>query len=93
MTMAIDANAHRLNGRVGGFTTRSRHDPRDYTAAARARFRDGFAERVDPEGVLPPEERQARADAARRAHMARLAAKSASVRSARSRRRKVDDGH
>lgn len=89
--MALDQKARRLQGRIGGLTTRSRHDPVVYTAAARQTFRDAFDQAVDPEGVLLPAERAARADAARRAHMAKLALKSATVRAAR-RRRGSSDG-
>lgn len=89
--MARAPSRHRLRGRIGGNTTRSRHDPLVYTALARQKFRDSFAEAVDPEGVLPEAERAARADAARRAHMAKLALKSATVRAAR-RRQASSDG-
>lgn len=43
-----------------------------------------FERQVDPEGVLPPEERAKRAERARRAHMLTLAAKSAAARRRRS---------
>jgi hypothetical protein len=59
-----------LRSRTGGLTTASRHDPREYTAAARrafaARFYDGI-----PEG-LPTAERERRAEAVRRLYMSRL---------------------
>jgi hypothetical protein len=41
---------------------------------------DRFAKQVDPDGVLPPEERAKRADSARRAYFLGLAAKSAKAR-------------
>ena len=67
-------------GRIGGYVLRSRRDPREYTAAARAAFLGAFETAVDPNNELPTVERQARALAARRAHFARLAAKSAEAR-------------
>jgi hypothetical protein len=56
------------------------HDPSGpdgYTANARIAFRASFAQQVDPDGVLDHEERDARAHAALRAHMTRLALRSA----------------
>ena len=40
-----------------------------------------FEDKVDPDGVLPPNERLRRAEAARRAHMVSLAFKSSRARS------------
>lgn len=73
----------RLNGRIGGLVVRSRHDPLEYTAKARSTFAASFLEQVPSD--LPPAERQARAEALRRAHYARLAAASARARAARKR--------
>ena len=67
-------------GRIGGLTTASRHDARELTKPATAGFLARFEREVDPDGVLPREERQRRALAARRAHMRRLAMRSAAVR-------------
>ncbi|WP_285752022.1 hypothetical protein [Lentzea sp. NBRC 105346] len=50
------------------------------TAAARKAADDRFERQVDPDGVLPPEERAQRAKAARKAHFLRMAAKSAAAR-------------
>jgi len=50
------------------------------TGAAHKGFRAKFEREVDPDGTLPPAERAARAERARRAHMLTLAAKSAAVR-------------
>lgn len=55
-------------------------DPTARTAAGRAAFRDQFERQVDPEGVLPPAERQRRAEHARKAHYTRLALASAKSR-------------
>jgi hypothetical protein len=50
------------------------------TAAARRAFNDRFERLVDPAGELPPDERTRRAASARRAHMNRLALRSAQSR-------------
>lgn len=81
----FDTDEMALRGRIGGLTTAARHDPKVTTAKARQTFLSQFERQVDPDGVLPPEERQRRAEAAKRAHMARLALKSAQAR--RNRRR------
>lgn len=50
-------------------------DRRAATAAATAGFRAKFEKQVDPDGVLPAEERAKRADNLMRAHMARIRAR------------------
>lgn len=52
-----------LRARIGGFALHSKHDSREITAPARAAFLDRFETEVDPEGVLPPNERAKRAKA------------------------------
>lgn len=78
-----------LRSRIGGLTTAARHDPRAYTAPARAAFSAKFYVGI-PEG-LPEHERDRRAEAAKRAHMTSIALRSvqarAARRSARNRRR------
>jgi hypothetical protein len=69
--------------RVAALTRHSRGDTKLATAAARSGFQDRFAREVDPDGILPPAERAARAQRALRAHMLRLAAKSAEARAKR----------
>jgi hypothetical protein len=54
------------------------------TAPARAGFRAKFERQVDPDNRLTPEERSRRADRLMRAHMLKLAAKSADARRAAS---------
>jgi len=76
-----------LRGRIGAFRLHATHDPRATTAKARATFRSSFEKLVDPDGHLSPGERARRADAARRAHYARIARLSA----LRRRRRQADD--
>lgn len=77
---------HHLIGRLGGHAAAARHDRRDQTSSARAAFLRRFLEEVDPERVLPEDERERRAESARKAHMARLSLLSAQAR-AKSRRR------
>lgn len=67
-------------GRLGALTTHSLHDSAAITAPARRAFLSKFEEQVDPNGELDPAERTRRAEFARRAHMLRLAAKSAESR-------------
>jgi len=69
-----------LRGRIGAYVTRSRHDARETTSAARAAFLARFEQDVDPHGVLPESERRRRAEFARKAYFARLALASARSR-------------
>jgi len=59
-------------------------DPKARTAPARSAFFDRFERQVDPDGVLDPADRRRRAEHARKAHMQRLALKSARARRSRS---------
>lgn len=70
-------------GRIGGYTTAARHDSRTITARARETFLASFVDQVDPDRVLPEQERLRRAEAARRAHFTRLAMQSAAARRSR----------
>jgi hypothetical protein len=67
-------------GRIGGLTAWAHNDAETMTGAAHRGFRARFEREVDPEGILPPAERAARAERARRAWMLTLAARSAAVR-------------
>lgn len=75
-----------LIGRLGAYTMLSRNDPYEVTKAARAAFVSKFERDVDPDGVLPLEERLRRAEMARKAHYTRLAIRSAEVRRRRNKR-------
>ncbi len=66
--------AHSLHAQVA--------DPAAHTAPARRVFMDRFEREVDPEGVLPAEERLRRAEHARKAYFLRLALASAKARRA-----------
>jgi hypothetical protein len=72
-----------MAGRMRGLTTRAFHDPLEYTSKARSAFRQSFDKQVDPDGILPPEEREARATSLYRAHMTALAMRSSQVRASR----------
>jgi hypothetical protein len=58
-------------------------DPAARTAPARAAAMQKFLDAVDPEGVLPVEQRQRMAEAARKAYFTRLAFQSSRARSAK----------
>jgi hypothetical protein len=72
-----------LRARAAAYRLHSMYDSRDLTANARAAFSDRFTRQVDPDGVLPVPERIRRAECARKAYFAALAAKSAKARRAR----------
>lgn len=70
-----------LIGRIGAAERWARTtDRRAATAPARAALASKWEREVDPEGRLDPDERAYRASQAQRAHMQRLALKSAQVR-------------
>lgn len=71
-----------LRSRLAAYQLHATHDPKETTKKAREAFAGRFEREVDPDGVLSPEERARRADAARRAYFTRLA-----LRSSRARRR------
>lgn len=71
-----------LRARMAAYTLHSRVSGVEHTAPARRAFIDRFVEEVDPQRELPDEERQRRAHLALRAHMNRLALRSASARAA-----------
>jgi len=53
------------------------------TAPAREAFLKRFETQVDPDGVLPPDERRQRAEHAKRAYMLQLTKRSAAARKTR----------
>ncbi len=79
----FDSSEMAQRGRIGAYVTHSRHDPKETTQAARTAFLARFEDEVDPEHLLPEDERLRRAEAARRAHFSRLAYLSAKARRAR----------
>lgn len=78
--MAPSPSERSLRARMAAYTLHSRYDSRELTAPARRAFLDRFERQVDPDGTLEPEERQRRADAARRAYFTGLALRSARAR-------------
>ena len=82
--MALTPAQRALRSRLAAYERWSRHDPVAGTAAARAAFADRFTRLVDPDGVLPEDERLRRADSAKRAYFAKLAFASSRARAARS---------
>jgi hypothetical protein len=60
------------------------HDRTVRTRPARETFLKRFEKEVDPDGTLPPEERQQCAEHAKRAYMLQLAKRSADVRKGKS---------
>ena len=84
---SITSHDMALRGRIGAFSLHASHDPRDTTKKARASFLATFEAQVDPDGTLPPGERERRAGCARRAYFTRLALKSAQARRRRSARK------
>lgn len=70
-----------LAGRIAAYARWADEPDRSAaTAPARRAFDQRFYTQVDPDGVLPPEERERRATSARKAYFAALALKSAKAR-------------
>ncbi len=84
----LSSSERSLRSRLGALALHARHDSRKTTAKARAVFLSRFEREVDPEGVLPPEERARRAEYAKRAYFSKLALKSAQSRRMRAAARK-----
>lgn len=68
------------NARIAALTRVSREGGHAVSAPARQAFNDKFLDQVDPDRVLPADERARRVHAARRAYFLALAAKSVDVR-------------
>jgi hypothetical protein len=69
-----------LRARMAAYVLHSCYDSKELTAPARRAFNDRFEKQVDPEGALPEDERQRRAQAAKKGYFTRLALKSAAAR-------------
>ena len=69
-----------LHARLAAYTLHSQVDAREHTAPARRAFLSRFEDQVDPDRLLTEAERLRRAEAAKRAHFARMALKSAQSR-------------
>lgn len=75
-----DQSLRRQRGRIGAYALHSQYDSRQLTAHARRTFQESFEHKVDPDGVLPPEERSRRAEHARTLYYRQLAYRSAKAR-------------
>ncbi|MDQ3574976.1 MAG: hypothetical protein M3404_08670 [Actinomycetota bacterium] len=85
MSTDLTPNERVLRARLAAHASwANTHDPTARTAPGRAAALARFEDEVDPDHVLPEEERRRRAQHAMRAHMTRLA-----LRSARARRREA----
>lgn len=73
----------RLRAQIAANTRWAREDPTANAARGQAGLLAKFENDVDPDGTLDPAERTRRAEAARKAHMLRLALASSKARSAR----------
>ena len=73
-----------VNQRIAAEISWSRtRDRSARTRPARQKFLQRFEREVDPNGVLPPEERRRRAEHAKRAYMLRLAKRAVATRRVR----------
>ena len=77
-----------LLARAAAHTRWAKDDPRAAMAEVRAKAREKLAREVDPDGTLPPAERERRVDALQKAQFARMQAGRARALEAK-RRRKV----
>jgi hypothetical protein len=77
-SVSLSPSERSQRARIAAFEQKVKHDPKETTRKARATYRASFYEGI-PED-LPQAERDRRADAAFKAHMARLAFLSAKAR-------------
>lgn len=77
-SVSLSPSERSQRARIGGFAQKVKHDPKETTRKAREVFREQFYEGIpaDP----PQAERDRRAEAAFKAHVARLAFLSAKAR-------------
>jgi hypothetical protein len=76
----LTAEQRVLRARLAAHALHAKAEGSAHTAPARAKFLERFEREVDPDGILPPEERQRRAEHALKAHMTRLALASSKAR-------------
>lgn len=81
--MALTPAQRTLRARIAANARWSREDPSPVGPRGQAGLLARFEREADPEGTLPPQERTRRARAALRAHMQRLALRSAQARAGR----------
>lgn len=78
--MPLTPEQRSLRSRLAAHTRWANEDPRDQMSAAREKFDERFEKQVDPDGILPLEERRRRTEAARKAYFTQLAFKSSRAR-------------
>jgi hypothetical protein len=79
--MAMTPEQRAARARIAALTRWSREDPKEHIAMMNRQFRERFEKQVDPDGVLPDEERRRRAEVARKLFYQKLAFKSSRARS------------
>jgi hypothetical protein len=78
--MALTPEQRRLRAQIAAHIRWSLEDPTANAVRAQAGLVARFERQVDPDGTLEPAERARRVESARKAHMKRLALKSANTR-------------
>lgn len=81
--MPLTPSQRSMRSRLAAHTLHSRVDSSAHTRPAREAFLARFLDEVDPDRVLPEDERQRRAIQARKAYFARLALASSRARARR----------
>lgn len=81
--MPLTPEQRSQRARIAAFTRWSKEDPVAAAARGQAGLLRKFESQVDPDRTLPEAERLRRAECARRAHMQRLAYRSAKARTPR----------
>lgn len=91
--MALTPEEMSLRGKLAAHVMWSKVPDRSArTAPGRAAFDARFEKQVDPGGVMDPETRRKAAESAKKAHFARMAFRSAQVRSRKARERTDGNG-
>ncbi len=85
--MALSPEQRSQRARIAAYQRWSKEDPAANAARGQAGLLARFLREVDPDHQLSEEERQRRAECARRAHMSRLA-----FRASKAKARKPDEG-
>lgn len=78
--MALTPTERTLRAQIAAHAMHAKHPVQETTRAGHTAFLKSFELRVDPTGELEPQERQRRAEHARKAHMLRLSLKAAKAR-------------
>jgi hypothetical protein len=78
--MTLTPEQRSLRARLAVLARWSNEDPSEQMKIARSKFDERFYHQVDPDSLLPPEERERRAMAARKAYFTALAYKRSRAR-------------